>query len=252
MEKQQTSNEYGMSQELFFLSELVNYGIVSIPYGNSGRYDCILDIQGDLYKIQIKSVNQIDEFRLVIPFANTRMSANGSVKKEYTPDEVDFIGIIYNYQLYLFPTTLATKSLTVRISKNDGCANTTSKLHYLEDFEIHKILDIDLHTWVALKEETRQTNGENYLIPRFSCKNCGSPVSTKDALCISCARIASRKVERPNRLELKNLIRSTSFTQIAKQYGVTDNAVRKWCKVENLPFRVRDIKNYSDAEWEEI
>ena len=38
MEKQQTSNEYGISQELLVLSQLVNYGSVSIPYGNSVKY----------------------------------------------------------------------------------------------------------------------------------------------------------------------------------------------------------------------
>ena len=44
-----------MSNEvLLVLSILANYGIVSIPYGNSGRYDCILDINGRFYKIQIR------------------------------------------------------------------------------------------------------------------------------------------------------------------------------------------------------
>ena len=60
MEKQQTSNEYGISQELLVLSELVNYGTVSIPYGNSARYDCILDIENDIYKIQIKGQKTMD------------------------------------------------------------------------------------------------------------------------------------------------------------------------------------------------
>ena len=252
MEKQQTSNEYGLSQELLFLSELINYGVVSIPYGNCGRYDCILDIQGDLYKIQIKSVNQIDDDRILVPFHNTRMSANGVVSKDYTPDEVDFIGIIYNYKIYLFPSEIGVKNLTVRISRNDNCSNTITKLHYLEDFEIHKILDIDLHSWVDLKEETRKTNGENNLTSKCFCKNCGAPISKGATLCITCARQASKKVERPNRTELKNLIRTMGFSQIGKNFGVTDNAVRKWCKIENLPFRVRDIKKYSDKEWEEV
>ena len=35
-------------------------------------------------------------------------------------------------------------------------------------------------------------------------------------------------------------------------FGVTDNAIRKWCKLYNLPFKVKDIKTYSDEEWEKI
>lgn len=248
MNKQQTSNMYGMSQELLFLSELVNYGIVSVPYGNSGRYDCILDIEGDLYKIQIKSVNQINEDTILVPFANSRMSANGVVNKEYTEDEVDYIGIIYKYKLYLFPSYMASKSLTVRISNK----NLKSNSHYLEDYSIEKILDIDLKTWVELKEETRITNGDNLEKPQYKCICCEAPVSKKDSMCINCTRLASRKVERPNRGELKKLIRNTSFTAIGKQFDVTDNAIRKWCKSYNLPYRVRDIKKYSNEEWEEV
>ena len=42
------------------------------------------------------------------------------------------------------------------------------------------------------------------------------------------------------------------FTQIAKLFEVTDNAIRKWCKDENLPYRAKDIKNISDEEWIKI
>jgi hypothetical protein len=45
------------------------------------------------------------------------------------------------------------------------------------------------------------------------------------------------------------MIRTTPFTTIAKQYGVSDKAVSKWCKSENLPYRKKDIKSYSDEEW---
>lgn len=62
----------------------------------------------------------------------------------------------------------------------------------------------------------------------------------------------NRKVERCNRETLKSLIRSTPFTRIAEQFGVSDNAIRKWCDYYNLPRRVKDIKLYSDEEWANI
>ena len=55
-----------------------------------------------------------------------------------------------------------------------------------------------------------------------------------------------------SREELKKLIRTTPFTTIGKQYGVTDNTVRKWCDKYNLPRKVKEIKSYSDEEWELI
>lgn len=48
------------------------------------------------------------------------------------------------------------------------------------------------------------------------------------------------------------MIRTTPFEQIGQQFGITGNAVRKWCDAYNLPRRVADIKQYSDEEWESI
>ena len=62
----------------------------------------------------------------------------------------------------------------------------------------------------------------------------------------------NRKVIRCSREELKNLIRTTPFTTIGTVFGVTDNAIRKWCDYYNLPRRVKDIKAISDEDWNNI
>ena len=41
----------------------------------------------------------------------------------------------------------------------------------------------------------------------------------------------------------------TSYEEIGRMYGVSDNAVRKWCKKFGLPFRKCDINNISDIDW---
>lgn len=43
-----------------------------------------------------------------------------------------------------------------------------------------------------------------------------------------------RKVKRPSKEELKDLLSDTSYCAIGRMYGVTDNAVRKWAKCYNL------------------
>jgi len=48
------------------------------------------------------------------------------------------------------------------------------------------------------------------------------------------------------------MIRSMPFTKIGKEFGVSDNAIRKWCKDMNLPSRTKDIKNFSDKDWAKI
>lgn len=61
-----------------------------------------------------------------------------------------------------------------------------------------------------------------------------------------------RENERPSRETLKQEIRIYSFVTLGKKYNVSDNAIRKWCVFYNLPSRKKDIKNYTDEEWEKL
>lgn len=246
--KQQTSNDYGISQELLVLSILANYGTVSIPYGNSGRYDCILDINGKFYKIQIKSLNIVDN-RIIVPMSNTRMSAEGSVSKIYTPDQVDYIAVCYNNNVYLFATGLAKKTYTVSIDLPED-----EKQHYIEDYHIDKVLNIQLKSWIDLKNQNRKKLQENKvnLKKEYYCPDCGAIVSKQGNRCVKCSKIASRIVDRPTRDELKIMIRTIPFTTIAKKYSVSDTSIKKWCKDYNLPSRSKDIMIYSEDEWKEV
>lgn len=67
-------------------------------------------------------------------------------------------------------------------------------------------------------------------------------------------RTNSNKIKDPplSRKELKKRIREKPFTSIGKEFGVSDNTIRKWCKKYNLPFQSRKIKEYSDSQWEKI
>lgn len=58
-----------------------------------------------------------------------------------------------------------------------------------------------------------------------------------------------RTVERPSRELLKELIRTKSFIEIGKMYGVSDNSIRKWCDFENLPRKKTEINKISDEDW---
>ena len=88
----------------------------------------------------------------------------------------------------------------------------------------------------------------------YYCKNCGKEIGarTKNQLCSECYALASRKVERPDRQTLKDDIRNMSMLQVGKKYGVSDNAIRKWCDAYGLPRKKTEINSYSDEEWEKF
>lgn len=86
----------------------------------------------------------------------------------------------------------------------------------------------------------------------YKCCDCGIQIGKGALRCANCDHKRQYRCEHPSREELKSLIRTHSFLAISKMYGVTDNAIRKWCKGYNLPSKSKDIKSYSDSDWEKI
>ena len=131
------------------------------------------------------------------------------------------------------------------------CANCHREIH--EDLYTQEEL---LNKKVYLKdiaEELIKDRDSKLEQKHYYCPECGKEITRNAHLCNECAHKQTRIViDRPNREELKNLIRNNSFTALGKQFNVTDNAIRKWCKAVNLPYRISDIKSYSDKEWELI
>lgn len=88
----------------------------------------------------------------------------------------------------------------------------------------------------------QKNNSVDKITNEKECPICGKEKTPDARLCKDCYLSEIRK-NRPSREELLNLIKNTSFVQIGKMFGVSDNAVRKWCKSYDLPYRKKDIKN---------
>lgn len=99
-------------------------------------------------------------------------------------------------------------------------------------------------------------NNDNRLFNlRLLCPNCHTQTptygrknsKTKKSLLLSKPkkeRVYKRKTSWPSKEELSELIKTVPLTTIGKKFGVSDNAVRKWCKFYGLPCKKKDIKVY--------
>lgn len=99
----------------------------------------------------------------------------------------------------------------------------------------------------SIKMRLRDGNvikNKNYKDGKYICPICGCEITNKANVCVKCYNMKSRKVkDRPSKEELLKLIKTKSFLEIGRIYGVSDNAIRKWCKLYGLPYRRKDIKN---------
>ena len=126
------------------------------------------------------------------------------------------------------------------------CANCHREIHNPLEDEDEIILVSSFNEEKALyyKELSQPQKQEKF------CIDCGKLLSSNRATrCPECEKKRQRVCERPSREELKVLIRNKPFTEIASCYGVSDNAIRKWCDMEKLPRTKKEINSYSEEEW---
>ena len=81
------------------------------------------------------------------------------------------------------------------------------------------------------------------------CPDCGCEISSKSQYCKKCGpkhRNSNFKVsleEKPSKEELLEMIKTIPFIKIAEKYGITDSAVRKWCKKYEIPSTKKELRD---------
>lgn len=84
-----------------------------------------------------------------------------------------------------------------------------------------------------------------------TCLYCGKLLTSPDQVTYcsqQCSQLASRRTVRPSKEELEKMIWTKPTSQIAKDFGVSDKAVEKWCKaygIEKPPRGYWAKKQYS-------
>ena len=111
------SKQKGNLTELQCLSAFVEQGCeVSIPYGDSSKYDFITDIDGHLFKIQVKTASLKDESAIKFSCRSTHANCNGVKNERYSSKDVDFFTTYWDHQCYLIPISECSVEKTLRFA----------------------------------------------------------------------------------------------------------------------------------------
>ena len=119
----------------------LGYNVLT-PYGDCERYDFVVDIDGHLYKIQVKSanINHIDEGYIDFPTSNKTTKNGVVIRHGYTKDQIDYFMTSYNNQCYLVPVEECSnteKRLRFTPPKNGQIKGIT----FATDYELEKVVN---------------------------------------------------------------------------------------------------------------
>ena len=147
-------------------------------------------------------------------------------KGEYVPYQCDCCGI----------SEWQGKKLVLQLDHING-DNHDNRLENLRWLCPNCHSQTDTFCGKQLKKEQKIKN-KNY------CIDCGKEITSAATRCPECAKIASRSIERPSKEELYQFLieHKGNFTAAGRNYGTSDNNVRKWCKQYGLLTHSSDYK----------
>ena len=136
-----SSKEKGNLTELQCLTAFYELGYkASIPYGENSRYDFILDVDGILLRIQVKTC-RVTETGIKISCQSTRVNASKNLHYGYDKEQIDYFATYYNGNCYLIKVEECSSEKTLSFS--DKRTNQFAPCFiddYLLENQIDKIL----------------------------------------------------------------------------------------------------------------
>lgn len=175
---------------------------IFLPIGDHLPFDLIAYKDGNFYRIQSKYTSK--------GFLNKNTywySKNTVSKKHYKLDDFDYYGAyLPDIDQVIFPSSkFAGCTISFKINKSP------TPFYWYEDF-----LDF---TQSAIKKSYLDFNLQSIDVTNDKLKKYNSA-----------PRPQTRKVIRPSKDELKKLVWEMPTSKLAKIFGVSDNAISKWCK----------------------
>ena len=136
---QLTSKQKGNLTELQCLASFMEQGCgVSIPYGDNSKYDFIADVDGRLFKIQVKTSSLKDENAIRFSCRTTHVNCKGIKNERYLSSEVDFFATYWENQCYIIPINECSVEKTLRFAPPKS--GQIKGISFAQEYEIAKQL----------------------------------------------------------------------------------------------------------------
>lgn len=134
------NNKKGDSTEIETLLAFTRLGYaVSIPYGHKEKYDLLVDIEGNLIKVQCKTSIEGRRNGTLEVDLRCKVYDHGKYSfAHYEKNEVDYFATTFNGKCYLLPASECNSRKVLRLDppiNGRGIA-----INWAEDYELEKIV----------------------------------------------------------------------------------------------------------------
>lgn len=114
--------------------------VISKPVLDNARYDLLLDYNGKIYRIQIKTSRWMSDEHEGIVFncKSQHRIANGNKIMKYTPDEIDFFMTEFENEFYLVPCKEPKVEMRLRFKPTKN--NQDHKAFFAKDYKFEEVI----------------------------------------------------------------------------------------------------------------
>jgi len=220
------------------IGHLARFGLgIAFPLSDNYPFDLIIIANNKLFRAQVKTSSRSENSES-IEFKFVSSNWYNGKTKTYTTKDCDIcIGYdILRNRVFLFPVKDIDGKINFTIRYSEALNGQTNGINLAKDFELSKdkikeVFDFDVPDLQVYHVREKK----EYIRKCIVCGNEFVHNCRVAKLCSSkCQTIHKSKVPHPSKEELEKLVWSKPLIQLAKDLGVSDNAIRKWCKKENI------------------
>lgn len=134
-----TTNQKGLITEMRVMLYFIELGYnVSQPLNADSRYDCIIDVNNKLLKIQIKTAHLAPKTENAIEIKCRSVTTTQNLYKEktYNENEIDYFATYWDNEVYLIPTVECSNQKILHLNDEKLKANQC----LLYDYKAKEIL----------------------------------------------------------------------------------------------------------------
>lgn len=135
-----------MLTELHCIEKFIELGyFCSIPYGDSCKYDIIVDINDKLYRVQCKSSTWAkdtaeEKVAFIMSTNHTTTNTTGVKRFTYNSKQVDYFYTYFEGEHYLVPIEEIEGKNTFRFRYAKYIGNQKANIHIAEEYQLKKVI----------------------------------------------------------------------------------------------------------------